>query len=481
MEKWRVFEIAMNARCEGNAFTDVEFVCDFTHGADTVRVAGFYDGDGVYRIRFMPDKEGRWNYRTSANIRALNNRKGFFECVPAGNSNHGPVKADSVRFHYADGSRYTPVGTTCYAWIHQCDSLKRKTVETLRHGYFNKIRMCIFPKSYDWNHNEPEHYPFEGAPGEWDFSKFNPEYFRNIEAGVLALDSLGIEADLIVFHPYDRWGFSRLDRPTQDRFMAYLISRFGAYKNVWWSMANEFDFMDACDDDDWKHNLAFFAEKDPYGHLRSIHNGARMYDQSDPNVTHVSIQNPDTRNGWNLVRQYHKPVVYDECRYEGNIPWSWGTLSGEEMLEKFWSGYLCGASVGHGEVLLERSDLYPWNSDEILWWAKGGSLKGKSPERIKFLRKILEESPEDMTPHKCIAGWDNYPCLSSGEDYFLLYFVRDTQCQKVIDLPSGRNYRIDVIDTWDMTVTPLPGVYSGQSLVALPPKPYMALRIAAVK
>ena len=73
--------------------------------------------------------------------------------------------------------------------------------------------MCIFPKDYDWNKKEPLLYPFEGKPlTDWDYTKFNPAYFQNIEKRIAQLDSLGIEADLIVFHPYDRWGFKKMDR-----------------------------------------------------------------------------------------------------------------------------------------------------------------------------------------------------------------------------------------------------------------------------
>ena len=481
VEQWKMYELTYPLKVTGNPFEEVELSATFYHTGDTVKVKGFYDGNGIFKVRFMPGITGEWTYQTSSNVKKLNNKKGSFECYPAGKDNHGPVEVDSLKFAYSDGTYYIPIGTTCYAWVHQPEELKRQTLETLKDGYFNKIRMCVFPKSYDWNHNEPEYYPFESTAGNWDFSRFNPEYFKNIEKSIIALDSLGIEADIIVFHPYDRWGFSSLGLPVRDKYMQYLISRLGAFKNVWWSMANEYDFMNAYNEDDWKHHLEFFAENDPYNHLRSIHNGVKMYDHNDKNVTHVSIQAPDTRNGWNITNRYHKPVIYDECRYEGNIPWSWGTLSGEEMVEKFWDGFLSGAFVGHGEVLLERNDILPWESDEILWWSKGGKMKGKSHERIKFLKQILEEAPADLAPAKSLTGWQNYPILSSGEDFYLLYFGRDIHCQKVLELPKDKKYKVELLDTWNMDITPLDGTFSGQSLIKIPQNPYMALRIISVK
>ena len=54
---------------------------------------------------------------------------------------------------------------------------------------------------------------------------------------------LGIEADLIVMHPYDRWGFSMMSKEEDDLYWKYVIARFAAYRNVWWSLANEYDLM----------------------------------------------------------------------------------------------------------------------------------------------------------------------------------------------------------------------------------------------
>jgi hypothetical protein len=36
---------------------------------------------------------------------------------------------------------------------HQSEELQRQTLETLRTAPFNKIRMCVFPKSYEYNHS----------------------------------------------------------------------------------------------------------------------------------------------------------------------------------------------------------------------------------------------------------------------------------------------------------------------------------------
>ena len=106
-----------------------------------------------------------------------------------------------LRFRVRRRRAYFPFGTTCYAWTHQPAALQQQTIETLRNAPFNKMRMCIFPKWYTYNQDEPPVYPFPRAQGQNDYTRFVPEFFHNLENRVAQLQSLGIEADLILFIP----------------------------------------------------------------------------------------------------------------------------------------------------------------------------------------------------------------------------------------------------------------------------------------
>ena len=66
----------------------------------------------------------------------------------------------------------------------------------------------------------------------WEFTRFKPEYFRSIEDCILRLRELHIEADIILFHPYDRWGFSMLDREQSRLYLEYVTARSSAYSNA---------------------------------------------------------------------------------------------------------------------------------------------------------------------------------------------------------------------------------------------------------
>lgn len=474
-ERWGIFELALNGPQTGNPFVDVTFGALFKHQNRVIHADGFYDGNGVYKVRFMPDKEGKWAYSTFSNCNELDGMIGEFECIMPSAQNHGPVRVkDEYRFAYEDGTPYLPFGTTCYAWIHQNDELEEKTLATLADAPFNKMRMCVFPKHYDYNANEPVYYPFEGSLEEgWDFTRFNVEFFRHMEKRISDLLTLGIEADLILFHPYDRWGYSTMDAQSDERYLRYIMARLSAYRNIWWSMANEYDLMQTKNLMDWDRFFKLIQQCDPYQHLRSVHNCHTFYDHGKPWVTHCSIQHSDLTRVTEWHELYKKPVVVDECCYEGNIAHNWGNITAQEMVHRIWEGTIRGGYVGHGETYVDPND--------ILWWSKGGVLHGQSPERISFLRQLLEQSPQDLVPIDIGYSYDVLYALSKNDEYFLAYCGSGQSAYKDIALPDQSSYTIEIIDAWDMTVTPLDGVFRGKCRVKLPAKPYIGLRIRKVE
>ncbi len=162
IEQWDIFELVLDGPTTGNPFLDVSLSAEFRLQNRVLEPDGFYDGDGLYRVRFMPDTPGEWTYVTKSNVDALDGQTGSFVCTPAGENNHGPVHVhNQFHFAYADGTPYYSFGTTCYAWAHQGDALEEQTLETLKSAPFNKMRMCVFPKDYIYNENEPVYYPFE--------------------------------------------------------------------------------------------------------------------------------------------------------------------------------------------------------------------------------------------------------------------------------------------------------------------------------
>lgn len=496
VERWGVLELTLRGTADGNPFTEQTLRGTFRSKAETVTVDGFYDGDGTYKIRFMPSFEGEYTYETSGSFDGAES-SGSFTVTAAGESNHGPLRVhNNYHFVYEDGTPYYSVGTTCYAWAHQPEPTHLATLEELRKGYFNKMRFCVFPKHYIHNFRDPETFPYVGTPvsneglseetftyqvdfsgNDWDFTRFNPEHFRRVERCIAELCELGIEADLILLHPYDRWGFSRMSAEQDDLYIKYCVARFAAYRNVWWSLANEYDLLFAKKIADWERIAAIICERDPYSRLRSIHNCMAFYDHTRPWITHCSMQRQDLYRHVEYTDDYRtrygKPIVWDEIAYEGNIDMGWGNISGQELTRRFWEASLRGGYAGHGETFVDPED--------ILWWSHGGPLHGESPARIRFLHSILCETP-GLGLKLGAGSFDETVGVvdaAFGSGYEIHYYGFGRPSFRDFFKGADEKWQVEVIDTWEMTVTDA-GIHGGRFRIPLPGKEYMAVRLKRI-
>jgi hypothetical protein len=208
--------------------------------------------------------------------------------------------------------------------------------------------------------------------------------------------------------------------------------------------------------------------------------------------------------------------MIDECCYEGNLPQFWGSLSAREMVFRFWRTFASGAYCTHGETYL--------SDDDVVWWAKGGVLKGESPKRIAFLREIMESLPgplvpadggivelAQMSPEEIEKGMAQQPedlrdfirmiaasigrmrvddrtahiggehewAAHVGEEAFLWF--NDLMCfgEQTLRLPEDGRFRVELIDVWEMTRTVIAEDVSGETIIRLPGKEGLA--VMAVK
>ena len=152
--------------------------------------------------------------------------------------------------------------------------------------------------------------------------------------------------------------------------------------------------------------------------------------------------------------------------------------------------YVGGAYATHGEVLQTTEDL------ANTWISRGGVLHGMSPPRIAFLREIVESGPaEELYPidqlfEENIGG--------QYGSYYLIYFGKDEIKEWKFKLPKnelepGMRFGVELIDTWNMTVTPVNRKFEIEKLnrysyidksganIKLPGMPYMTLRIKVIE
>lgn len=504
MKQYEIYEATFTGPVLKENYAEVDLQGEFALNGKTSTVQGFYDGNGIYKVRYMPLETGVCAYK----ITGIFNKKGKFE-VKKG-TDHGPVKAIGTHFEFDDKTAFYPVGTTVYALAHQDEAVTNDTMKELHKGYFNKVRMCVFPKSYDYNHNEPPFYAFnKKADGTWDVSSPNIDFWHRFESILNQITKMGIEIDLILFHPYDRWGFSKMSMEENKLYLNYLLRRIGSFSHIWWSLANEYDLMPTMTPDDF-HTVEdyIYDHEGNFHHLMSCHQCFAPYDHSHPHITHCSIQDPNPQMIPGLLSKYHKPVMYDEMCYEGNLEHDWGNISGFEEVNRCWETVAAGGYPTHGETY--RSD------DEVLWWAKGGKLKGQAPKRLKFLKEFLKTLPGPLSqiPNP-LAAFANMPkeelekqlqnipehyrpiilrvaslpevdkqmmslrnpsfASCYKDEAFVYYHAIHRPYKQPLELPAGNKYRIDVIDVWDMTRKTVLEHVSGKIDVPLPSKEGIAV------
>lgn len=476
--QWDHAEINFHYITSKNPFTDVELSAVFIHegSPDTIRVNGFYDGNDTFRIRFMPTLQGKWDYITRSSETEMNGKSGYVICTTPQSSHHGMVKAGTQQnFVYADGTPFYPLGTTSYAWIYAPEFRQKETLYSLREAGFNKLRFCIFPNNSV--HELPHSYPYpllsknEKASCQytWDFSRFNTDFFHHLEQCIDSLNNIGVEADIILFTPYDEglWGFDRMSMENNIRYLHYVVARLSGFSNVWWSIANEWNLIKSRTYSQWIEMTKYVYEQDPYRHLLSIHGGTAKYiDYNLPYFTHASIQDQGPLyniEGAATVRNIiHKPIIFDEVCYEGNHEARWAQLTGEQMLQRIWTGLMGGTYVTHGECFCTGKDHYTGYS----FLATGGQFKGTSARRIKFTLSILKSLPNPL--RLADESWD--PMTSSaGPNTYFIYFGSERPKAWKFELPAkndvwprlkgNEKFKVDIIDTWNMTVNHYPGVF----------------------
>lgn len=484
VEKWETYEQSFDGPSSGNPYQDTDFSTIFTHDSGTKRTAnGFYDGSGVYRLRFMPDLIGEWTFETDSNASELDGITGSFTAGEPTGDNRGPVVVDPEnRYHftYADGTRFYPFGTTCYGMA-QVESKKLKTTLDALDTYgsyqgvlpFNKVRLSAIPHRPTSN-LDPNNDDFRDERDETVYKDnntkdaVNPDWFKLVDRVVEELLARGIQADLILFHLYAHLPPGEFTDADADKLTEYMVSRYGAYRNVWWCLSNEWGGSD-WDQRRWNEVGRLVRTTEHYCHLASNHTfPCNDFSWESDWVTHIAAQRTVSEcSDPSVIREerstYGKAYINDEYHYEGDHGFNFET-SPKKAAMGHWRSVLGGAYGTHGETHDQQ------------FFRGGGPMHAKSTERIAFLRWIFNQSPSDKGLEPLT---DDLHGTSKGDEYFLYYYDMNEPTSKSYDMPESETYQVDVIDTWNMTITEK-GEHSGSFTISLPGRKYMAVRMTVV-
>ena len=294
-----------------NPFINVRVDAIFTSpSGEKFTVPGFYDGEDtwvaegdqaparLWRVRFNPNKVGRWKFHIfSCPADADLTQEGGFEVISR--EARGFLKATPSRawgFHYESGEPALFLGDTVYNLfgMAHCGGQVASFLERRAKQGFNLLRVRLPvspfhpPDGYsDWQTRRT--WPWGGSEQSPQFDRFNLEYFHTVDQVVRKAEKLGLGFEMIM----EAWGFEfpfncrDLFLPEwEELWMRYLIARYDAFNCVYfWTLMNEYEYYP---DGRWNPRSTPLADRwamrmarwvkavAQHGHIVSVHNGPQM-------------------------------------------------------------------------------------------------------------------------------------------------------------------------------------------------------------
>lgn len=373
----------------------------FTHASGTtLNVPGFYDGNGTWRIRFGPTKEGAWHGVVASDDPNLRGTDALVvTCVPNENERiHGRVRVDdaaSHRFRFEDGSACVPLGfewdwMTAYHQVHGVGQSSDRdnpsfdaAVDLLCESGFNYVMANLYAHYYHrtevsdrtehYLYQRPEHGPFKGTNDEPDHSRLNVHFFQDFDRAIDVLHQRGVILHLMVQVQNKKVNWPAWWSAEDGLFWHYVVARYQAYSNMIWDVSKEtYNLLNRSGSHHYAlSRIALIRKHDGYGNLITAHDTERESWGKETVVDAAcdfisdQVKFGGTVNGWEMAsadklnreavrrwRNVDKPYLNMEYGYEvGNPPLAAPipkmTVSGETMLLWTWALYVGGAYANY--------------------------------------------------------------------------------------------------------------------------------------
>lgn len=241
VHKWGVFEAKFKSDCNYvDPFRDVILNCTFrSPSGREVTVQAFWDGDFVWKVRFMPDEIGKWTYRTACSNEhdeSLHNRAGCFETVPYKGNNHlhihGPLRlSDNHRYlMHEDGTPFFWLADT--AWNGVIRSTLHEWSEYLSYRRKQGFTSVQFVLTH-WRGGPCDIEGEKAYEGKKKILSLNVDFFKRVDPKFSMINECGlIAAPVILWALGDSPGVNLVEDEAV-LLAHYLTARYGAYILVW--------------------------------------------------------------------------------------------------------------------------------------------------------------------------------------------------------------------------------------------------------
>jgi len=328
-------DFILHAKATGNPF-DVPVAAEVSGpNAMRMRIPGFYDGDGIWKVRFSPAATGNWTLRTVSPVAELNGRVEESLAVANRNPNiHGALQIDPTHpfhFRFQDGTRFFLMGYEA-DWLWGADmldpsrKLMRRLIDQISARGFNYVLVNVYAhdtrwcpgKVNEWDFGPPALYAWEGSNEQPDHSRLNPRFFKIYDGMMQALLEKGVIAHIMlkVYNKQVNWP-ARGSRD-EERYFRYLAARYQAFPNLVWDFSKE--SYNERDNLLQKHLLDLVRSEDAYHHLVTAHDDDAY--EWDPALNRnldfrIDQQHSDWAEMVAFDRAFRaRPVVNAEFSYE---------------------------------------------------------------------------------------------------------------------------------------------------------------------
>ena len=422
-------ELTYEAEADNPGF-DGSLSVEFTHDSgDTVTISGFYAGDGQYRVRFMPYEPGTWMFELQSDVALDGDRHGELEVVDSELPGVLRTAPDHPHhFQFDNGDRFFPVGTTGFgllATMSEAPEEGKEFIDYYTDRNFNWTRFYLSHTKADIE-NEPTRvfWPWGGSSSDPDFSTFSLEAFECAEQAVEYMCDRDMISSVILLHPN---ALQMLDEGEYDkmkilkRFLKYIVARLGAFWNVTWNMANEWQRGDVFSPEEINELGYYLKEIDPYDRLVNCHHYGRFEFARSEWTDMSSIQfygRPDEMHDVAAVnRAFDKPVLLEEIGYEeDNIEPPNDPVN---VRRDHWALTAAGTYSTYGDKT-KGPYMGPYATGSLR-----DAVEPKGPSFLGHIRDVMEQleywkmTPSDELPRNYVD--QQVFCLANPGEEYLVY------------------------------------------------------------
>lgn len=202
-------------------------------------VDGFYDGASTWRVRFMPNEEGKWIFRSSSmgGMPGLHGISGTFHCAAEKSSNrfnvHGAIRVakNSTHLEHADGTPFFWLGDT--VWNGPMLSTKADWDFFLEDRVGKQFTGIQFNAIAPWRTAPTDEVGQVAITGESRI-RINPAYFQRLDKRMDTINAHGLLAAPVLIWANRKTDLGNtLSEEDVIKLVRYQVARYGAHHVLW--------------------------------------------------------------------------------------------------------------------------------------------------------------------------------------------------------------------------------------------------------